>query len=58
MLLTVQDVFMLGLLLYQAFAGVSLLQVWEDGGGAQAVLEADEGEVPLSWRGVKVPDHG
>ena len=28
MLLTAQDVFMLGLLLYQAFAGVSLLQVY------------------------------
>ena len=43
-----QDIFVLGLLLYEAFAGVPLADSWDQ--GVQETLEVGDGEIPVSFR--------
>ena len=50
---TAQDIFQLGLLLYEAFSGTPLMDTWEN--DLASVLEATEGEVPISFRRIKDP---
>jgi serine/threonine protein kinase len=50
---TAQDIFQLGLLLYEAFSGTPLMDTWEN--DLASVLQATEDEVPISFRRIKDP---